>query len=81
MRAVGLPELITTSLADYEALALRLATAPDLLAKTKAELGARLPTALLFDTDGFRRHIETAYTAMVEHWLSGAPPTRIDVRP
>ena len=32
LKAVGLPELITTSLADYEALALKLARGPSLLA-------------------------------------------------
>src|SRR5215207_6831759 len=31
LRAIGLPELITDTLADYEALALRLATTPALL--------------------------------------------------
>jgi predicted O-linked N-acetylglucosamine transferase (SPINDLY family) len=55
LRAVGLPELITTSLCDYETLALRLARA-------------------LFDTDRFRRHLETAYTTMWEIWQRGEAP-------
>jgi hypothetical protein len=28
----------------------------------------------LFDTDLFRRHIETAYTRMWERWLAGDAP-------
>ena len=79
LTAVGLPELITTSLADYEALALRLATTPDLLAKVKAKLATNLPTASLFDTDNFRRHIETAYATMYERWLDGRPVESFDV--
>jgi hypothetical protein len=35
LHAIGLPELVTASLTDYEALALRLATEPALLAKAK----------------------------------------------
>jgi predicted O-linked N-acetylglucosamine transferase (SPINDLY family) len=40
LRAVGLPERITTSLEDYEALAVRLARDPSLLASIKSQAGA-----------------------------------------
>jgi len=33
LRAIGLPELVATSLADYETLLLRLAREPSLLAR------------------------------------------------
>ncbi len=61
LRAVGLPELITTSLPDYEALALRLAREPGRLDGFRQTLARNLDTCPLFDTDKFRRHIETAY--------------------
>ena len=38
LRAIGLPELVTESLADYEALALKLAREPALLGALKAKL-------------------------------------------
>jgi protein O-GlcNAc transferase len=38
LRAIGLPELITTSLDEYEALALRLAHDPGLLAAINSKL-------------------------------------------
>ena len=74
LHAVGLPELVTDSLADYEALALRLATDPTLLGGMRAELAANRLTHPLFDTDRFCRHIEAAYTTMWETWQRGEAP-------
>ena len=72
--AVGLAPLITHSLADYEALALALANDPDRLAALKSHL-ARAPAALpLFDTDRFRRHIESAFETMWARHHRGEPP-------
>lgn len=81
LRAVGLPELVTHSLADYEALALQLANDPDRLAGLRAKLLANQKTHALYDTDGFRRHLEASYLAMWRRAqigsaldeLSGAP--------
>ena len=79
LAAVGLPELVTRTWADYEGLALKLARAPQALAKLTAHLdGARL-TAPLFDTDRFRRNIESAYVTMYERSQKGEPPASFDV--
>lgn len=64
LHAVGLPELVTYSLADYEALALRLARQPDTLRAIKAKLAQQRATTPLFDTAGFCRNLEAIYTAM-----------------
>ena len=73
LKAVGLPELVTHNLADYEALALRLAGDPGLLHGIRARLeGGRLKRPL-FDTDSFRRGIEAAYQRMWETWQRGEP--------
>jgi len=74
LHAVGLPELITHSLEDYGALALRLATSPGELAAVRAKLAANRATCPLFDTDRFRRHIESAYVTMWERYQRGAAP-------
>jgi predicted O-linked N-acetylglucosamine transferase (SPINDLY family) len=81
LAAVGLPELATNTLADYEALALKLATTPALLAEKRQRLQANRMTAPLFDTDRFRRHIEAAYLTMLERHLSGAPPQSFGIPP
>lgn len=79
--AVGLPELVTETLADYEALAIALANGRPRLAAIRAKLARNLATAPLFDTDLFRRHIEAAYLTMHEIALRGEPPRSFAVAP
>jgi protein O-GlcNAc transferase len=74
LKAVGVPELITTSLADYEALALKLAREPSFLASIKAKLARNRDAYPLFDTARFTRHIEAAYETMWQRHQSGAAP-------
>jgi predicted O-linked N-acetylglucosamine transferase (SPINDLY family) len=66
LNAVGLPELITHDLAEYEALALELATSPARLAEIKTRLAANRLSAPLFDTKLFCRNLESAYQQMWE---------------
>ncbi|MBS0519737.1 MAG: tetratricopeptide repeat protein [Proteobacteria bacterium] len=81
LNAVGLPELVTGNLADYEALAFRLATTPTLLAEIRAKLQAQRLTAPLFDTGRTCRHLESAYAGMYERCLRGEAPAGFDVAP
>ncbi len=74
LKAAGLPELVTTSLADYEALALKLATDRQLLSSIRRKLEANRPTCPLFDGDRFRRHIEAAYETMWDIHQRGDSP-------
>ena len=74
LKAIGLPELITTSHADYEALALKLAREPSFLAAIKAQLARNRDTYPLFDTARFTHHIEAAYTTMWQRYQRGDPP-------
>lgn len=64
LTAVGLPELITTSLDSYRELALRLATTPAELSELRQRLAENRSHCALFDRDRYRRHLETAYTFM-----------------
>ncbi len=79
LHAARLHELVTESLADYEALALKLATTPALLAGYRRRLEAERLAVPLFDTARFRRHIETAFAAMHERQRRGEPPASFDV--
>ena len=65
LKAIELPELITGNLADYEALALKLAREPETLAALKAKLAANRTTTPLFDRARFARAVEAAYLAML----------------
>lgn len=64
LNAVGLRELITHSLEEYEALAFKLVTTPGLLTELKAKLIAGKATYPLFDTAAFCRNLEATYIAM-----------------
>lgn len=81
LAAVGLPELVTHSLEDYETLALRLAKDGRRLEELRSRLTRSRATAPLFDTDRFRRHIEAAYVTMWEIQQRGEPPTSFAVDP
>src|SRR4030081_1900459 len=74
LHAVGLPELVTGSLEDYEALALKFARDPAMLASLRQKLAHNREGYPLFDTARFTRHIEASYTAMWERHERGEPP-------
>jgi protein O-GlcNAc transferase len=79
LRAVGLPELITNSFREYEALALRLAHEPTLLATIKSKLAQNRKTYPLFDTARYTRHIESAYETMWRTYQDGRAPAAFAV--
>ena len=79
LSAAGLPELITENLAAYEALAVTLAREPGLLKGFRDRLALNRATCALFDTDRFRRHIETAYRQMWEIAQRGETPRHFAV--
>jgi len=81
LKAVGLPELVTASLEEYEALGLKLAREPSFLGLIKAKLARNRDTYPLFDTARFTRHIEAAYTTMWERQQRGEPPEAFVVKP
>jgi protein O-GlcNAc transferase len=81
LQAVGLPELVTNDLDEYQALALRLATDASLLGGFRRRLTQNRATCALFDTDRFRRHIESAYTTMWERQRRGESPRCFSVEP
>jgi predicted O-linked N-acetylglucosamine transferase (SPINDLY family) len=79
LRAVGLPELITSTPEQYERLAVELASEPRRLAAIRAKLADGLRTAPLFDTAASARHLEAAYAGMYDRYLAGLPPEHIRV--
>jgi protein O-GlcNAc transferase len=80
LNAVGLSELITHSLEEYEALAAKLATDSSLLASIKAKLARNRNNNPLFDSWRFTRHVEASYTQMWERQQRGERPTSFAVK-
>jgi protein O-GlcNAc transferase len=78
--AVGLRELVTHSLDDYEALVRQLAADRPLLAGFRERLEQNRLRFPLFDTDRYRRHIEAAYASMWELWQRGRAPAQLQRR-
>ncbi len=81
LTALKLPELITTSLADYEEAAVRLATEPGLLADLQHRLVRNRASAPLFDMGRFTSNLELAYRRMQDIQAAGEPPRFITIEP
>ena len=81
LKAIGVADLITTSLEDYEALALKLAKELPLVASLKNKLARNRDTYPLFNTERFTRHIEAAYKMMWERQQMGKMAKSFSIDP
>jgi protein O-GlcNAc transferase len=77
LKAIELPELITTTQEQYEATAIELATNPEKLKDIKNKLERNRLTTALFDTPRFTKHIEAAYKQMYERYQADLQPNNI----
>ena len=80
LSAVGLRELVTTTTAEYEALALSLAHDQARLQDLRDRLVAARPTAPLFDTPRFTRHLEHAFEQMMVRYCQGLMPADLYIQ-
>jgi protein O-GlcNAc transferase len=81
LHALGLSELITHSVAEYEVLALRLARDPHALSAMRTKVARNRQGSALFDTARFARHLEAAFKAMVARHERGEAPASFAVEP
>jgi predicted O-linked N-acetylglucosamine transferase (SPINDLY family) len=81
LTAVGLPQLITHSLPEYEQRAMELLQRPELLADLRATLARHRNTHPLFNTSRFCRHLESAYLTMWQQYQRGERPEGFTVAP
>jgi predicted O-linked N-acetylglucosamine transferase (SPINDLY family) len=65
LTAAGLPDLVTCALADYEALASRLAAEPSLTREIRARVAQAHEGSVLFDTARFTRDLERLYIGLL----------------
>lgn len=71
LTTINLSELITTSLEEYENLAVEIATNSEKLKSIKDTLANNLPTTPLFNTKLFTKNIELAYAEMYNRNRNG----------
>jgi protein O-GlcNAc transferase len=74
LQTLSLPELITTSLAEYKSKALQLARQPELLVELRSRLAANRLTSTLFNAQHFARKMEAAFTKMWSLHCAGEAP-------
>lgn len=74
VHAAGLPELVTHSMEDYEAMINALALQPDRVARIKTFLRGARKSSAMFNTSRFCRSLETAYLSMWRKYQLGDAP-------
>lgn len=80
LQAIGMPELVTHSLTEYEELAVALARDSERLAAIRRKLMRNRDTEPLFNTAAVTRDLESAYTAIWRRQRAGLAPANIVVR-
>ena len=79
LMAVGLPELVTGSLEEYEQTALALARAPQRLIALRQKLENNRDASSLFDLPKCTANIEAAYARMWQTWLCRERPAGFSI--
>ena len=79
LTAVGLPELITQTEQEYEALIIELATNPHQLAAIKQKLKQNRLTTPFFNTELFTKHLEDGYQQAYQLYFDNKKPKAIYV--
>lgn len=79
LNAVELPELVTTDMESYEALALKLACDPEKLRNIRKHLEAGRMNFPLFDSVATTKAIEAAYLHAAELHIAAIPPKSFTV--
>ena len=74
-----MPELITETEHEYEALILDLATNPERLASIKRKLADNRLSKPLFNTELFTKHLEDGYQQAYQRHFDGKNPANIYV--
>ena len=79
LHAIGLSDLVTSSLAEYEKTALALARDPQRLGALRERLIRNRQSEPLFDTSRHTRDLERAYIRINEQTQRGLPPESFSV--
>ena len=80
LQSIELPELITTTIYDYQKLALDLSTNPVKLNNIKEKLKKNRSEKPLFNTKLYTRHFEEGLNQVFNNFLNGNKPRSVYVR-
>ena len=80
LNAIELPELITGTQQEYEALAIELAKDADRLKGIRDKLERNRLTTPLFDTNLFTKHIEMAYKEVFNQYRKNMPLDHLHIK-
>ena len=79
LTAIGMPELITHTPEEYEAVAIDLAKNPEKLKALKEKLETNRLTTPLFNTQLITKQIESAYQQMYERYQAGMQAENLEL--
>jgi protein O-GlcNAc transferase len=79
LNAVGLPELVATSAANYEDMAVNMAENSGIVAGAREKLARNRLDSPLFDTPRFVKDLESGYAQMLDQFHAGLPPEHLTV--
>ncbi len=77
LTALGMTELITSSLEEYEEMAVMLGTNSDQMNSVKTKLSIQKEVTDLFNTSKFTVNLEQVYKEMVSRVKAQEPPSEI----
>lgn len=80
LTALRLPELITHSLEEYEAMAVKLAAQPAELKSIRQRLTANRDLSPLFDMNVFTKNLENVYVQMQKSWRCDEKPAAFAIQ-
>jgi predicted O-linked N-acetylglucosamine transferase (SPINDLY family) len=78
LRTIALPQLITSSISQYQDMATELAADPERLLGIRQQLARNRSTTALFNTERYTRNLEAAYQKIYERYHSGDAPEHIE---
>ena len=81
LETMGMGELVTATVTEYEALASRLGNDKDAISALKTKLRECRALSPLFQTERFTRHLEAAYRKMWERHQNGLTPESFSLAP
>jgi predicted O-linked N-acetylglucosamine transferase (SPINDLY family) len=79
LKAIGLPDLVTSSLGDYERVAAELIDSPGRLIALRGKIERERHVIPLFDVPKSVTAIERAYDRMWQRWLAEEPPIAFSI--
>jgi predicted O-linked N-acetylglucosamine transferase (SPINDLY family) len=72
-----MPELITSSMEDYEQLAIELGSHPEKIQQLKDKLETNRLTTPLFNSQLFTKNLERSYIQIYDDYLNNKPKNHI----